>query len=190
MFLIFISATSWENPRRPLSQTMLGTDLSTFATLAVSTSKLQTRLINPEAYSKQSCARKRTPHIKVITSEKRHRVEWKRCKNHDDVWSVIRGVSVEWRSLVFPTFDERRGQSSLRGSSPLISALHPALYFMRSREPPQKTRTAINYALTHSDSPIIYTIAIYCFYDFIHVRLLASFITAYILTYTTCISKL
>lgn len=101
-------------------------------------------------------------YIKVITDEKRHTVEWERCKNHYDVWSAIGGVSVEWRSLVFPTFDERRGPSSFE--CPLISSLHPALCFMRSREPPQKTRTAINYALTHSDSPIIYTIVIYCFF--------------------------
>lgn len=72
-------------------------------------------------------------------------------------------VSLEWRSLVFPTFDRREAKS--RVSSPLISApqARTRLFFTRSREPPQKTRTTINYALTHSDSLIMYTIIIYCF---------------------------
>lgn len=76
------------------------------------------------------------------------------------------GVSVEWRSLVFPTFDGRRGRARFEGPRVRFPRPSTRLCFMRSREPPQKTRSAINYALTHSDSPIIYTIVIYCFYGF------------------------
>lgn len=41
-------------------------------------------------------------YIKVIAGEKRHRVEWKRCKNHDDVWSVIRASQSSGDRLFFP----------------------------------------------------------------------------------------
>lgn len=63
--------------------------------------------------------------------------------------------------LFFPLSMNAAGRAV---SSALWFRPRTALCFMRSREPPQKTRTPINYALTHSDSPIIYTIVIYCFF--------------------------
>lgn len=49
--------------------------------------KLQRRskLINRVDTQSLRSQYRKNPHIKAIASEKRHRVEWKRCKNHDDV---------------------------------------------------------------------------------------------------------
>lgn len=104
-------------------------------------------------------------HIKVITNEKRHSVEWKRCKNHDDVWSVIGASQSSGDRLFFPLSMGAAGALCLRAlasesTDPLPRVpQHPPVFYEVKRNPPQKTRSAINYALTHSDSPIIYTIA-------------------------------
>ena len=105
--------------------------------------------------------RKGRAYIKVITSEKRHTVKCERCKNHYDVWSAIGASQWSGDRLFFPLSMNATGRAH---SSALWFRPCTTLCFMRSREPPQKTRTPINYALTHSDSPIIYTIVIYCFF--------------------------
>lgn len=108
---------------------------------------------------------RRNPHIKAITNEKHHSIEWKRCKNHDDVWSVIGASQSSGDRLFFPLSMGAAGELYLRalasdstGPLPRVPQ-HPAVFYEVKRDPLQKTRSAINYTLTHSDSPIIYTIA-------------------------------
>lgn len=113
----------------------------------------------------QQCgAGKYTAYIKAIESEKRHSVKRKRCKNHDDVWSVIVRVSVEWRSLVFPTFDGRRGWVASRVLACDFSGPTAGTVFYEVKSLHKKLRLPINYALTHSDSTITCTIGAYCFF--------------------------
>lgn len=141
-----------------------------------SMSKLQRRskLID-RVYTQSLRSRNRkNPHIKVITNEKRHSIEWKRCKNHDDVWSVIGTSQSSGDRLFFPLSMGATGELCLRalasdstGPLPTRVPQRPTVFYEVKRDPPQKTRSAINYALTHSDSPTIYTIASYIlFYGF------------------------
>lgn len=131
--------------------------------IAVQTSKA-IKTYRPNWYSKLSRNRKNL-HIKAITNEKRHSVEWKRCKNHDDVWSVIGASQSSGDRLFFPLAIGAAAELCLRalssdstGPLPRVPQ-HPVVFYEVKWDPPQKTRSAINYALTHSDSPIIYMIA-------------------------------
>lgn len=102
----------------------------------------------------------------MITSEKRHSVEWVRCKNHDDVWSVIGASLWSGDRLFFPLSMSAASRLRSSASPASDSALQLCVLWGQVRASTKNTyRDKLRTDTFRIQiRPIIYTIVIYCFF--------------------------